>query len=168
MEKPLINRINEALFFIKIDQVFGGVFHRDIKICHIDQQIIPTAVAPCQHINDIFDLTSDDVASGKIRALEDISHEALGHEMLHQHVDDGIEGNIRIKRLAANGMEFIERGFKCIVIVGFFVDQRFKFACQLGDSFTKARNSSIELFHIRRLVAVKTLQQVREAVAVCA
>ena len=58
--------------------------------------------------DDLLDFGGDDVAAGEVGVVEDLAEDALGEEVLDEHLLDGVVGEVGIDGLAAEGVEVLE------------------------------------------------------------
>ena len=59
-------------------------------------------------VDDFFDFGGDDVAAGEVGIVEDRAEDALGQQVLDEHLLDGFVGEVGVDGLAAEGVEGIE------------------------------------------------------------
>jgi hypothetical protein len=56
----------------------------------------------------LLDLDGDDVAGEELLVVEDFAEDALGEEVLDEHLADGVVREVRVDGLAAGGGEGLE------------------------------------------------------------
>ena len=91
-------------------------------------------MAAGERVNDLLDFGGDDVAAGELRIAEDAAEDALGEEVLDEHLFDGFVFEVGIDGLAAEvgeGGKALDEGALVFALV---LDQLHCAAGDVGDA----------------------------------
>ena len=84
-------------------------------------ELVAGEVAGGDGADDLLDLSGDDVAGEEFLIVEDLAEDALGEEMLDEHLADGVVGEVGVDGLAAEfgeGLEVLAEG-GILLVLGF-------------------------------------------------
>ena len=133
LKEPLINGVEEGLLLVEIGDGGGGVFNRAVKMFEALAEIVATEGSGIERGDDLFNLQRDDVALHEIAHVENFAEDALGEDVLDDHLLDGLDGDVGIERAAAEGTEIFKRGDEFLVGLAFLFDEGFQACANLRD-----------------------------------
>ena len=122
LEESLIDGVQELLLLVEIGDGGGGVFDGEVEGIELGE-IVAAEGAGGEGLDDLLDLLGDDVALHEIGDVEDVAKDALGQEMLDEHLLDGVVGEVGVQRAAAEGAEVLKGGDEFRVGVALGVDE---------------------------------------------
>src|SRR5215472_7512629 len=88
-------------------------------------------------INDLFNFSGDNVATGKIRIIEDGAEQSFSQEMLYQHFVNDIRTDFGVKRLAAKLCKRIKRCNEFLIELIFSFNDCQQCSRKFRDTFLK-------------------------------
>jgi hypothetical protein len=121
LEELLLYGVEEVLLLGVAGLSEGGFFDGLVEAVERLEKGVTGEVLVCDRLNDLFNLGGDDVALKEFIIVEDLAKDALGEEVLDEHLLDGEVGEVGVDRLAAEvgeGLElFTEVGV--LLVLGF-------------------------------------------------
>src|SRR6185437_952765 len=97
LEEALVDGVEEVLFVGELGHGAGGVFDGDVEAVEGFEEIAAVESAPGQGVDDFFDLGGDDIAAVKVGVAKDFADEALGEQVLDEHLIDGGDGDVGVE-----------------------------------------------------------------------
>ena len=101
LEETLVDGIKEMLFLRPAVQRLGCSFNGHVEAIQRFFKVVAIEGAAGQGANDLFDFGGNDVAVGEIGVVEDGAEQALGQQVLYQHLIHGFAANLGVERGAA-------------------------------------------------------------------
>ena len=120
------------LFLRKVVDGFGGTLDGGVEAVQAVDKITAAQGVRCEGVDHLLDFVGDDVAAGEVGVVEDGAEQALGQEMLNQHLLDRGLGQVGIDRLAAFFKELGEGGDKAAIGLPLILDQLRQAAPDVG------------------------------------
>ena len=122
LEELLVDGVEEVLLFGVAGLLgLGGLFDGGVEAVEGLEELVAGEVAGGDGADDLLDLGGDDVAGEEFLIVEDLAEDALGEEMLDEHLADGVVGEVGIDGLAAEfgeGLEVLAEG-GILLVLGF-------------------------------------------------
>ena len=115
--------LRKLLFLRKVVDRFRGPLYCDIESVKALEKITTAKRLRCERIDDLFDLTSDDIAADEVSIAKDGSENPLGQKMLNKHLLDRRFREIWIDGLAALIVKIYKGGGKPMVGLSFLLNQ---------------------------------------------
>ena len=130
LEEPLVDGVEEPLLLGEVLDRVGGLFDGDVEVVELAEELVAAEGTEGQRLDDLLDLGGDDVALHEVADVEDLAEDALGEEVLDEHLLDGGVGEVRIERLTAEGEEVVEDGRRTSLLLFFSARSRSRSARQ--------------------------------------
>src|SRR5439155_12555134 len=111
----------------------SSVLYSSIEMLQALTEIVATERAGRERGNDSFNLMRDDVALDEIRHVKNLAEDALGENVLDNHLFDSFNGDIGIYRTTAEGAEVFERGDELLIGLAFLFDEGSQALANLRD-----------------------------------
>ena len=142
LEELLVDGVEEVLFFRIAGLRDGGGFDGGVEAVERLEEGVAGEVLGRDRLDNFFDFCRDDVALKELVVVEDLAEDALGEEVLDEHLLDGGVGEARVDGLAAKFGEGGEAGaeLRVFLVLGFenFGDAFGEFGSffgELGDGY---------------------------------
>ena len=129
-----------------------------IKVFQVPAEIVAAEGAGIEGGDDLFNLLRNDVAQMKSAMAKDLAENALGEDVLDDHLLDGLDGNVGIERASAEGAEIFKRGDELPVGLALVFDELAKLAPICG---TSSLNSSTAFSHLAMAGGANSRNSVR-------
>jgi hypothetical protein len=113
-----------------------------------------------QRVDDVFDLRGDGVLPGELGVLEEIAHQALGEEVLYQHLVDLSFGEIGVEGGPAKGDEIGEGFAEGFVLFVGFVDVGVEGLGEVGDAVFEFLHGAAEFAFVGFVVGEETVEEI--------
>ena len=101
LKKRLVNGVEKLLFVVVVVNCAGGSLHCGIEGGKAFEIFIAVESVFCEYLDHLFNLAGDDIATDEILIIEDLMEDALGKEMLDEHLLNGGFGEVWVDRLTA-------------------------------------------------------------------
>ena len=133
LEELFVDGVEEVLFLGEVADGGGGALDGGVEAVQLAQEIGAAERLGGERVDYAFNLACDDVAVGKVRVVEDGAEEALGEQVLDQHLLDGGFGEIGVDGLAAFVQKGGEGGGESLVGLALLLDQLGQALADVGD-----------------------------------
>ena len=101
LEELLVDGVEKVLLLRKVVDRRGRALDGKVEAVQAAQEIGAAEGLRRERVDHAFDLAGDHVAVGEVGVVEDGAKEALGEQVLDQHLFDRLLRQIRVDRLAA-------------------------------------------------------------------
>src|ERR1019366_1821521 len=140
LEEALIDGVQEILILMEIGDGGGGVLDGLIKVFEVFAKIVAAKRAGIEGGDDLLNLLRNDVAGDEIGDGKDLAENALGKNVLDDHLLDGGHGDVGIQRTPAKGAKVLKRGDELLVGLALGLDELAQLRAEFGDAV-------LEFFH---------------------
>ena len=96
LKKLLVNGVEKSLFLGEIVDGLSGAFDRRVEGVQTVQKIVAAKRLLCERVYHVLNLVGDEIAAGEVGVIENGAEDALGQEVLDQHLLNRGFGEIRI------------------------------------------------------------------------
>ena len=140
----------------------GGVLDGEVEVVQASQELVAAEALADQGVDDLLDLGGDDVAAGEVGVVENLAEEALGQEVLHQHLVDGLAADVGVERLSAEREEVVEGGLEFRVRLVGVDDPLDQPLGQVRHVLLESSTALLEVLDVGLGVGVRIVEQVGE------
>ena len=122
LEELLVYRVKEVLLLSEVAQIGAGPFNCRIVWVQPLQEFGGRKAAGGERFDDALNLRRDHVPLGEFGVLKQVPHQALGEQMLDEHLIHVAVGEFGIQRCPAKGHKRRERVPEPLVLFVRFVN----------------------------------------------
>ena len=162
LKEPLIHGVEEGLLLVEIGDGGGGVFNRAVEMFQTLAEIVTAEHAGIERRDDFFNFLRDDVARDKIGHVENLAEDALGEQVLDQHLLYGIVLQVGIDGLPTNFGKHSEPFDEGLVGLPLRCDQFHRSGGYLWNTRGKFVNGGFPLPDMRLAVLEELAQDIDE------
>ena len=162
LEKLLVNRVQEVLLVGKVGQVAGGALDGNVEGVQGAQVIVPAEALTNELIDDSLDLSGDDVSAREVGVAEDRAKQALGEQVLDEHLIHGRFAEVGVQSFPAEFEELLKCRTEGRIVVVRGLDDLLEAPAEVRDAVLEFGDRFFERLDFRLDMAVELIDDVTE------